>query len=57
MASALGGTLQMVSGGIVIVIVSLFFDSTALPMVATIALCAAGSFTLSRITLGRRAAP
>ena len=54
MASALGGTLQMVSGGIVIVIVSLFFDGTALPMVATIALCAAGSFTLSRITLGRR---
>src|SRR5260221_1906415 len=54
MASALGGTLQMVSGGIVIVIVSLFFDGTALPMVATIALCAAGAFTLSRITLGRR---
>ena len=55
MASALGGTLQMVSGGIVIVIVSLFFDGTALPMVATIALCAAGAFTLSRITLRSRA--
>jgi DHA1 family bicyclomycin/chloramphenicol resistance-like MFS transporter len=56
MASALGGTLQMVSGGIVIVIVSLFFDGTALPMVATIALCAAGAFALSRITLRSRAA-
>ena len=37
MASALGGTLQMVAGGLVIVIVSLFFDGTALPMVAAIA--------------------
>ena len=34
----------------------LFFDGTALPMVATIALCAAGAFTLSRITLRARAA-
>ncbi len=56
MASALGGTLQMVTGGIMIVIVSLFFDGTALPMVTTIALCAAGAFALSRITLGRRRA-
>ena len=56
MASALGGTLQMVAGGIVIVIVSLFYDGTALPMVATIAVCAAGAFVLSRITLGRRRA-
>jgi DHA1 family bicyclomycin/chloramphenicol resistance-like MFS transporter len=38
------------------VIVSLFFDGTALPMVATIALCAAGAFTLSRITLRHRPA-
>jgi DHA1 family bicyclomycin/chloramphenicol resistance-like MFS transporter len=54
MASALGGTLQMVTGGIMIVIVSLFFDGTAVPMVATIALCALGAFVLSRVTLGRR---
>ena len=33
MASALGGTLQMVTGGIMIVIVSQFFDGTAFPMV------------------------
>ena len=51
MASALGGTLQMMTGGAMIAIVSLFFDGTPLPMVATIACCALGAFTLSRITL------
>jgi DHA1 family bicyclomycin/chloramphenicol resistance-like MFS transporter len=54
MASALGGTLQMVTGGIVIVIVSWFFDGTAFPMVATIALCAVGALVLSVATSGRR---
>jgi DHA1 family bicyclomycin/chloramphenicol resistance-like MFS transporter len=58
MASALGGTLQMVAGGIVIVIVSLCFDGTALPMVATIAVCAVGALILSLAALsGRRMAP
>ena len=50
MASALGGTLQMVTGGLVIVVVSFFFDGTALPMVATIALCAVGAFILTLVT-------
>jgi MFS transporter, DHA1 family, multidrug resistance protein len=54
MASALGGTLQMVTGGIMIVVVSLFFDGTALPMVTTIALCALGAFVLSALTLRRK---
>jgi DHA1 family bicyclomycin/chloramphenicol resistance-like MFS transporter len=54
MASALGGTLQMVAGGLMIVIVSLFFDGTALPMVTTIALCALGALALSAMTLRRR---
>jgi MFS transporter, DHA1 family, multidrug resistance protein len=54
MASALGGTLQMVTGGILIVVVSVFFDGTALPMVTTIALCAVGAFILARLTLRRR---
>jgi DHA1 family bicyclomycin/chloramphenicol resistance-like MFS transporter len=54
MASALGGTLQMVAGGLTIAIVSVFFDGTALPMVATIALCALGALALSRATLRRR---
>ena len=31
----------------------LFFDGTALPMVTTIALCAAGAFALTRLTLRR----
>ena len=56
MASALGGTLQMVTGGVMIVIVSVFFDGTALPMVAAIALCAVGALILSWFTLGRRSA-
>ncbi len=54
MASALGGTLQMVTGGIMIVVVSLFFDGTALPMVTIIALCAIGALALSIGTLRRR---
>jgi DHA1 family bicyclomycin/chloramphenicol resistance-like MFS transporter len=58
MASALGGTLQMLAGGTTIVIVSLCFNGTALPMVAVIALCAAGALILSLAALGRgRLAP
>jgi DHA1 family bicyclomycin/chloramphenicol resistance-like MFS transporter len=53
MASALGGTLQMVAGGIMIVVVSLSFDGTALPMVTIIALSAVGAFVLTRLTLRR----
>jgi MFS transporter, DHA1 family, multidrug resistance protein len=37
MASALDGTLQMLTGAAIIVAVSLFFNGTALPMVTTIA--------------------
>jgi len=53
MASSLAGTLQMITGGIMIVIVSLFFDGTTLPMVTAIALCAIGAFAVSMITLRR----
>lgn len=53
MASALGGTLQMLTGAAMIVVVSLTFDGTALPMVTAIALSAAAAFALSRITLRR----
>lgn len=55
LASALGGTLQMITGGLTIVVVSQFFDGTARPMVVTIALCAAAAFALSSATLNRRA--
>lgn len=51
MASALGGTLQMITGAVMIVVASAFFDGTALPMVATIAVCAVAAFILTRLTL------
>jgi DHA1 family bicyclomycin/chloramphenicol resistance-like MFS transporter len=54
MASALGGTLQFLSGAVVITIASLAFDGTSLPMVTIIAACAAGAFTLAVLTLRRR---
>ena len=53
-ASALGGTLQMVTGGVMIAVASVFFDGTALPMVVIIALCAVGAFVLSAATLRGR---
>ncbi|WP_417676171.1 multidrug effflux MFS transporter [Roseibium sp.] len=49
LASSLGGTLQMVIGGLMIAAASPFFDGTALPMVATIAVCAVMAFAISRI--------
>ena len=52
MASALGGTLQMITGGVMIVIVSAVFDGTPLPMIAAIAACAFGAFLVSIATLG-----
>jgi DHA1 family bicyclomycin/chloramphenicol resistance-like MFS transporter len=55
MASALGGTLQMIAGGAVIALVSAVFDGTARAMVAAIALCALGALALAHGTLGRRA--
>ena len=53
-AASLAGTLQMVTGGMVIAISSLFFDGTALPMVAIIALAACCAVVLSLATLWRR---
>lgn len=53
MASALGGTLQMITGALMIVLVGIFFDGTALPMVAGIAGCAVGATILTYLTLGR----
>ena len=51
LASSLGGTLQMLAGGIAIVIASPFFDGTTLPMLAAIALCAIAAFILSLLVL------
>lgn len=51
MASSLGGTLQMVAGGVMIFICSPFFDRTALPMVGAIATCAVLALILAFATL------
>lgn len=49
MASSLGGTLQMLAGGVMIVAVGPFFDGTPLPMLAAIALCGVLAFALGRL--------
>ncbi len=54
MASALGGTLQMATGALMIVVASIFFNGTALPMVTIIALCAAGALVLAWLTLSEK---
>ncbi|GHF05912.1 Bcr/CflA family drug resistance efflux transporter [Aliiroseovarius zhejiangensis] len=56
LASSLGGTLQMLTGGVMIVAASPFFDGTATPMVAAIALCGAIAFGLTVISLRRQQA-
>ena len=53
LASSLGGTLQMLAGGMMIAITGLFFDGTATPMIAAIMCCALGALVLAKITLGR----
>ncbi|MDB5615853.1 multidrug effflux MFS transporter [Tardiphaga sp.] len=50
-AAALGGTLQMVTGGVMIAVAGLFFDGTTLPMVCTIALTAVAALLVSLATL------
>ena len=51
LASSLGGTLQMVTGGAMVVVAGLFFDGTAIPMIAGIALCAVLTLALASRTL------
>ncbi|GAB4348439.1 MAG: multidrug effflux MFS transporter [Oricola sp.] len=56
LASSLGGTLQMLAGGLMIVVTGPFFDGTSLPMVAAIAFCATAALALAVVTL-RPASP
>ena len=49
LASSLGGTLQMLAGGMMIVVTAPFFDGTALPMLGAIAVCGAMALVLSRL--------
>ncbi|MCB5197895.1 multidrug effflux MFS transporter [Loktanella sp. TSTF-M6] len=53
LASSLGGTLQMLTGGVMIAITSLFVDGTALPMVVAIAMCGVAALVLALLTLRR----
>ena len=53
LASSLGGTLQMVAGGAMISLTAPFFDNSALPMLAAIAVCAVLALVIARITLPR----
>lgn len=56
-ASALMGTLHFATAAVAMVVTSVFFDGTALPMAGGIALCAVLAFVLTQATIGRRGAP
>ncbi|CAN7370281.1 multidrug effflux MFS transporter [Phyllobacterium sp. LjRoot231] len=53
-ASALMGTLQFVTAAVAMGIAGVFFDGTALPMAAGIALCAVGALIVTQTTIARR---
>ena len=53
LASSLGGTIQMVTGGLVVTAASPFFDGTATPMVMAIAACASSALMLVVIVMPR----
>lgn len=56
LASSLGGTLQMVTGGVMVAIAGPFFDGTVTPMVTVITLCAGVTVVLSRLMSAQAAA-
>lgn len=56
LASSLGGTLQMLAGGLMIAAMGPFFDGTVLPMLGAIALCGVLAFALSRLVGGPQVA-
>ena len=56
LASSLGGTLQMLAGGVMIAATGPFFDGTVLPMLGAIAICGVMALLLSRLALGGRQA-
>ena len=57
LASSLGGTLQMLAGGLMVAATGPFFDGTATPMLGAIALCGLLVLVLSRVALVRPQAP
>jgi DHA1 family bicyclomycin/chloramphenicol resistance-like MFS transporter len=52
LASSLGGTLQMLTGGVMVALAGPFFDGTPLPMLGAIAVCGVAAFALSRVVKG-----
>jgi DHA1 family bicyclomycin/chloramphenicol resistance-like MFS transporter len=57
LASSIGGTLQMLTGGLLTVLAAPFFDRTPLPMAVAIALCAVAAFAVAWLTLARKPRP
>lgn len=63
LASSLGGTLQMLTGGVIVAAMGPFFSASPAPMIGVIAFCAVVAFVLSRLarpaqaTAGAGAAP
>ena len=57
LASSLGGTIQMMTGALMIALASPFFDATATPMVAAAIAAVSGllAFAAATFTLQRRA--
>jgi MFS transporter, DHA1 family, multidrug resistance protein len=55
-ASALLGTLQMVTGAVVMACIAPFVDGSAMPMVTGIAVCMGTAFVLAQFTLKKHAA-
>ncbi len=53
LASSLAGTLQMVTGALLVTALAPFFDGSPLPMVAAIAACAALSLAIGLLVLRR----
>ena len=53
LASSLGGTLQMITGGVFVALAGPFFDGTSLPMIAAIALAGVATLGLALWVLPR----
>lgn len=49
LASSLGGTIQMMVGGLMVAAAGPFFDGSPTPMLATMAVCALGTFVLAQV--------
>jgi MFS transporter, DHA1 family, multidrug resistance protein len=56
LASSLGGTLQMLAGGLMIAAAGPFFDGSATPMLGAIAICGCLVLALSRLVSSRQSA-